>query len=151
MGIPPRTKGIPARWVHLPDPAVGFINNVSPFNDKGVSVGEMPMQYDLFIRIELNDEVDEILFLIHKEDRSHHMFDAPEFMPLNIPIVETVRGHGGSGSCHNIFSSRLELCCRSTFYGSLFPEIQLFSLNVACSALRYSAACCSMTVPLKKS
>ena len=44
MGIPPCPEGVPAHGAHLSDATVGFINHVIPRNDKGVGVGEMPMQ-----------------------------------------------------------------------------------------------------------
>jgi len=68
MGIPSRTEGMPADRAHLSRLAVGFINNMLPLDDKGVGGGEMPMQQDLFVGVEFDNEIDEVLFLIDKGD-----------------------------------------------------------------------------------
>jgi hypothetical protein len=51
----------------------------------------MPMEQDLFVGVEFDDEIDDIFFLIDKEDRGHEMLEVSEFTPLNITVVKAIR------------------------------------------------------------
>ena len=57
-------EGIPAHWPHFSDAAVGFINHLISRNDKGVGISEMPMQQDLLVRVEFDNEIDTVLCFI---------------------------------------------------------------------------------------
>ena len=46
------------------DAAIGFINHVFSRNDKGVGISEMPMQQDLLVRVEFDNEIDTVLCFI---------------------------------------------------------------------------------------
>src|SRR5215813_5814452 len=103
--VPSRTGGEPAGRAHLPDLAVGFVENMFAVEDEGVGEGEMPVQKDLFVGCEFDNEVGDVLLLIDGEYGDHEVFEVTELAPLDITVVEAVGGcQGCDGGRYGSFS-----------------------------------------------